>query len=67
MDEHEKSAAAFNLWMDEYVNHPDRFQSTTASALQHLREKLDGRAPTYGESTAVTYAEYLKRVESEAA
>ncbi len=57
-----QSAAAFNLWMDEFVNNPDAFESTTGSALTHLREQLDGREPTYGESCAVTYAAYLDRV-----
>lgn len=58
----EKYAAAFNLWMDEFVNHPERFQETTSAALNHLRERLDGRAPTYGEASAVTLNEYLNKV-----
>jgi hypothetical protein len=64
MDDQTSSAAAFNMWMDDFVNDPESFQSTTASALEHLREKLDGRAPTYGESSAATYAAYLAKVEA---
>lgn len=58
----EKYAAAFNQWMDDFVNHPDKFQSVTETALTHLREKLDGRPPTYGESSAATFEAYLNLV-----
>lgn len=54
-------AAAFNTWMDEYVNHPERFSDTTADALKHLRERTDGREPTYGEVSAATLKAYLAR------
>jgi|GEM_PF-3527703 len=54
-------AAAFNSWMDEYVNHPERFSDTTAAALKHLRERIDGREPTYGEVSAATLKAYLAR------
>lgn len=66
MSEAKKSAEAFNLWMDEFTNHPETFHSTTASALQHLRERLEGKEPTYGESAAAMYAAYLAKVSAEA-
>jgi hypothetical protein len=55
-------ARAFNAWMDEYVNHPERFSSTTEDALRHLRERVEGRAPTYGEVSAATLRAYLNRM-----
>lgn len=58
----EKFAAAFNQWMDDFVNNPDKFKSVTESALEHLRERLAGRAPTYGESSAATFEAYLATV-----
>lgn len=59
----EKSAAAFNLWMDDFTNNPDAFANTTVNALRHLRERSDGREPTYGEEAATTYAAYMARVQ----
>ena len=58
----EKFSAAFNLWMDEFVNDPAKFQSTTEKAIKHLTERLNGRAPTYGESAAATFEAYLAQV-----
>lgn len=52
-------ARAFNAWMDDYVNHPETFTSTTATALAHLRDRIDGREPTYGEVSAATLKAYL--------
>lgn len=59
---HEKYAAAFNAWMDDLVNNPEKFESNTKSVLDHLRERLDGRPPTYGEAAAVTFEKYLSIV-----
>lgn len=58
----DKYAAAFNAWMDDYVNNPEKFESTTKSALDHLRERMDGRPPTYGETSAATFEAYLSQV-----
>ena len=56
----DKWAAAFNRWMDDFVNDPGKFESTTADALNHLRERIDGREPTFGERCAATFDAYLK-------
>lgn len=48
--------------MDEFVNDPAKFQSTTETAIKHLTERLNGRAPTYGESAAATFEAYLAQV-----
>lgn len=56
-----KYAAAFNQWMDDYVNNPEQFDSVTHVALEHLKQKLAGREPTYGETSAATFEAYLAR------
>ncbi|EIU1671330.1 MAG: hypothetical protein E6X63_25800 [Pseudomonas aeruginosa] len=55
---------AFNAWMDDFINNPEQFQSTEHSAMQHLNERLEGRAPSYGEACSAILAEYMKRFES---
>lgn len=57
----QKWASAFNKWMDDYTNDPKAFEEIESAALRHLREQLDGRDPSYGESAAATFAEYLAR------
>lgn len=56
-----KAAAAFKLWMDEYINDPKAFEDTTASVLQHLKERNDGAEPSYGESCAATLEAYVAK------
>lgn len=56
---HDAYAKAFNKWMDDFVNDPDKFESTTSTALRHLRERNDGQDPSYGEVCATVLAEYL--------
>ena len=59
---HEKYAAAFNRWMDEYTKDPEAFMETHKCALHHMREKLDGKEPTYGDSCATLFEEFLAEV-----
>lgn len=56
-----KVATAFNLWMDEFTNDPEAFESTTATALKHLRERSEGREPSYGEKCAVLLDTYMAK------
>lgn len=53
-------AKGFNQWMDDYTNNPKAYEAIELTAIAHLREKLQGREPTYGESAAATFSEYLK-------
>ena len=53
---------AFNLWMDEFLNDPERFESTTRSALRHAKEKAGGGGLTYGADAAACFRAYLGRV-----
>jgi len=54
--------AAFNLWMDEFLNDPEKFKSTTALALRHAKEKRVGKKLTYGERAATCLLAYLSRI-----
>ncbi|MBY5942781.1 hypothetical protein KUW00_18045 [Halomonas sp. DP5N14-9] len=54
-----KVAAAFNRWMDEYMNDPDAFEDTTATVLRHQKEKKDGSEPTYGDDCAALLEHYM--------
>jgi hypothetical protein len=55
-------AAAFNMWMDEYVNAPQSFEDSYTTALNHVSEKLLGEEPSYGAVAAEQFKEYLNRV-----
>ena len=52
-------AKAFNNWMDDYTKNPLAYKSTADAAIKHLREKLDGREPSYGEECAAVFRAYL--------
>lgn len=58
----EKWAAAFNRWLDDYTKDPSAYEQIAETAIRHLREQLDGREPTYGESSAAAFAAYLEAV-----
>lgn len=55
-------AAAFNMWQDDYLNNPQAYESAYDTALNHLKEKLEGKEPTYGNICAKMLQEYLEKV-----
>ncbi|MNG33035.1 hypothetical protein D3C85_488150 [compost metagenome] len=57
-----KFADAFNAWMYEYTHNPEEFAKIEYDALKFLREKLDGKEPSYGELAAETFKQYLDKV-----
>lgn len=57
--DHDQLAAAFNRWMDEYVNDPKAFQSTRVAALKHAQERKAGEPLSYGDEAAATLRAYL--------
>ena len=57
-------AAAFNAWMDDYVNNPQAYENSHDSAVRHLKEKLNGEEPSYGEVCAEVLVNYLNKLES---
>lgn len=58
----EKYAAAFNAWMDDFVNNPEQFQNATKEALDHMRERLEGKPPSYGDTAAAAFESYLASI-----
>lgn len=58
-----KYVAAFNAWMEDYCNNPEEFAKIENEALKFLREKLDGKEPSYGDVAAATFEQYLSQVE----
>jgi hypothetical protein len=49
--------------MDDYTKNPDEYSKIENDALEFLREKLDGKEPSYGELAAVTFEKYLIKIE----
>lgn len=58
-------AAAFNMWMDQYVNDPQSFETSYDSAMRHVSEKLGGNEPSYGEVAAEQLKQYLNQLEKQ--
>lgn len=57
-------AAAFNMWLDQYVNDPQSFESSYDTAMRHVSEKLGGNEPSYGQVAAEQFKQYLNQLES---
>lgn len=57
-------AAAFNMWMDDYMNNPQAYEDSHDSAVRHLKEKLNGEEPSYGAVCAEVLVGYLNKLES---
>ena len=60
----EDFAAAFNAWMDDYMNNPQAYEDSHDSAVRHLKEKLNGQEPSYGAVCAEVLVKYLNKLES---
>lgn len=54
----DRVAKAFDQWMDDYLHNPDAFESMTKTALQHLKERQEGKEPSYGQISAATFGAY---------
>ncbi len=48
----------FNRWLEERIGNPAGFEETAAIIEGHLREKSDGREPTYGERCLACLKKY---------
>lgn len=55
-------AAAFNMWMDDYMNNPQAYEDSHDSAVRHLKEKLNGEDPSYGSVCQEILIKYLEKV-----
>lgn len=64
VNEGNRYAEAFNMWMDQYVNDPKSFEDSYSTALNHVSEKLLGEEPSYGAVAAEQFKQYLNQLES---
>lgn len=55
-------AVAFNRWMDECINHPEKFEHTSATVLRHQQEKDNGEPNSYGDDCASLLEHYMSEV-----
>lgn len=55
-------AAAFNMWMNDFVNAPQAYEDSHSIAIRHLTEKLNGEEPSYGMICEQVLIEYLEKV-----
>lgn len=55
-------AAAFNMWMSDYMNNPQAYEDSHDSAVRHLKEKLNGEEPSYGAVCADMLVGYLEKI-----
>lgn len=56
-------AAAFNMWMGDYINNPQAYEDSHDSAVRHLKEKLNGEEPSYGAVCQEILIKYLEEVQ----
>lgn len=55
----EKIAAAFNEWMRRYTENPESFEREFQSVGDFLRERAQGKAPSYGQLCAAYLAKLI--------
>ena len=56
---HVSLANAFDAWLDENIMNPEKFEHTITMLKRHSAARLNGLAPTYGDSCVVTLLAYL--------
>lgn len=61
MKDPKRIARAFDKWMDDYANNPEAYNTMAETAAQHLRERNDGREPSYGQRQAATLQAYYDK------
>lgn len=61
----EKFAQAFNMWQDDFCNNPRAYEIASDTAMRHLKEKLDGKEPSYGAVAAQIFQQYLTTLENQ--
>ena len=59
----EGAADAFNRWMDDYINHPERFLRDWQSVVDFI-DTADGAEPDYGRSCVAVLERYLSIAET---
>ena len=59
----EGTADAFNQWIDEYINHPERFMHDWQMVTEFLNTD-EGAEPDYGRSCVAVLERYLSIAET---
>lgn len=54
-------ASAFNQWMREYIDEPERFKASVRSVTEFIGSDITGEQPTYGTEAALTLLQYLEK------
>ena len=54
----EEIVKGFNRWLEEQINNPEDFEKTAELIETHLREKNEGKEPTYGERCLACLEKY---------
>lgn len=54
-------AAAFNEWMREYIDEPEKFEAHARSILEFVGADIVGETPEYGTSCALTLLHYIEQ------
>ena len=57
---HEEIATAFNRWMQDRIDNPEKFSSIESEIAKYLKEQCGDTPPSYGDICAATLASYLK-------
>lgn len=57
-------AAAFDRWMQKYIDHPEAFEREWQAVVRHIEEDATGAAHTYG-AACVAYLQKLLAEEEE--
>lgn len=55
-------AKAFNAWMKDYIDHPDKFKRDWQAVFEFLAEQKRGKKPTYGEVCTALLHQYAKAI-----
>ena len=55
-----KIPAAFDRWLDECTNHPEKFQTIEATVAERQAERNDGKKPAYGINCTAILLEYIR-------
>lgn len=59
--EFKQVAAAFNEWMREYIDEPEKFEPQARTILDFIGSDIHGETPDYGTVCALTLLRYMDR------
>lgn len=55
-------ADAFNAWMEDFIEHPDKFRAVEEEVANAIAEASAGEIPSYGARCAATLRYYISQV-----